>query len=97
MAQWSPAFLLILPLGLAAWAAWRPGPVRVLLAVLVAFMLDLATTFAFWLQADQRSTGDTIRLTAFVAAPAALITLLSLVAVVKGLGRLMAPDKTPGT
>ena len=97
MAQWSPALILILPAGVAALAAWRPGTIRVLLALFIAVVLDLATAFAFWLQADQRSTGDTIRLTAFVAVPAALITLLSLVAVVKGLGKLIAPDKSPGT
>ncbi|MDP2675787.1 MAG: hypothetical protein Q8Q00_12935 [Dehalococcoidia bacterium] len=97
MAQWSPALILIVPAALAAFAAWRPGTVKVLAAALIAAILDLVTAFAFWLQADQRSSGDTVRLTAFVAVPAALITLLALVAVVKGLGKLIAPDKTPGT
>ncbi len=93
MAQWSPALILILPVALVAWAAWRPGPIRVLLAVLVAVILDLATAFAFWLQADQRSTGDTIRLIAFVAVPAAIISLLALLAVARGLGRLITTEK----
>ncbi len=97
MAQWLPALILIVPAAWAAWAAWRPGAVRVLLAVLVAFMVDLATAFAFWLQADQRSSGDTVRLTAFVAFPATLVTLLSLIAVVRGLGRLIAREEAPGS
>jgi len=91
MAQWSPALILILPAALVAWAAWRPGPVRLLLAVIIAALLDLATAFAFWLQADQRSSGDTVRLVAFLAVPAALITLAAGFAVAKGLAALTVP------
>jgi len=88
MAQWSPALLLILPLGVAALAAWRPGTIKVLLAVLIAVLLDLATAFAFWLQADQRSSGDTVRLVAFVAFPAVIISLTALFALLRSLALL---------
>ena len=83
MAQWSPAFILILPVAFAALVAWRPGPLRLVLAVLIALMLDLTTAFAFWLQGEWRSTGDTIRLVAFVAVPAALVTATTAFAIVR--------------
>ena len=89
MAQWSPALLLILPAALVGWAAWRPGPIKIMLALLIVMALDLATYGAFWLQPQWRSRGDTIRLIAFVAVPAGLITLTALLALTRGVAGLM--------
>jgi len=83
--QWMPALILVLPAALVAYAAWRPGPFKIALALLVTAMLDLATFAAFWLQGEWRSTGDTIRLIAFVAIPAGIITALTVTALVRGL------------
>ena len=83
--QWLPALILVLPAGVAAVAAWRPSAVTVLLALFVTTLLDFATYFAFWLQADWRSTGDTVRLSLFLAVPAGLITLTTLYALARGI------------
>ena len=94
--QWLPALILVLPAGVAAFAAWRPSAVAVLLALFVTALLDFATSFAFWLQADQRSTADTVRLSLFVGVPAGLITLTALYALAKGLSHaLSGPGDVP--
>ena len=94
--QWLPALFLILPALIAAWAFLRPGFASVALALLVTVPLVLVTAFAFWLQADQRSTGDTIRLILFVGVPAGLITLTTLYALAKGLSHaLSGPGDVP--
>ncbi len=94
--QWLPALILVLPAGVAAFAAWRPSAVAVLLALFVTALLDFVTSFAFWLQADQRSTGDTVRLSLFVGVPAALITLTALYALAKGLSHVLSgPGDVP--
>lgn len=81
--QWLPALFLILPAVIAAWAFLRPGFASVALALLVTVPLVLVTAFAFWLQADQRSSGDTIRLIAFLAVPVAVITATTVVALLR--------------
>ncbi len=94
--QWLPALILVLPAGVAAVAAWRPSAVTILLALLVTALLDFATYFAFWLQADQRSTGDSVRLSPFVAVPAGVITLTTLYALARGLSQAVGgPGNAP--
>ncbi len=90
--QWIPALILILPAWLAWSAARRPGAIKILAAVLVTFLLDGMTAFAFWLQADVRSQGDTIRLIFFVAVPAGVITTATLLALVRGMALLASPS-----
>jgi hypothetical protein len=60
-----------------------------MLALLIAMALDLATYGAFWVQAEWRTQGDTIRLIAFVAVPAVVITLTALFALARGLAALV--------
>ena len=93
--QWTPALILVIPLIVAGLAARRPGPVKVVLAILVTVLLDFAVAFAFWLQADQRSQGDTIRLTFFVAVPAAFVNALTLLALVRGVTEAFGGRRRP--
>ena len=92
--QWLPALFLILPALIAAWAFLRPGFASVALALLVTVPLVLVTAFAFWLQADQRSSGDTIRLIAFLAVPVAVITATTVVALLRVLSHASGGAQT---
>ena len=82
--QWIPALILIRPAWLAWSAARRPGAIKILAAVLVTFLLDCVTAYAFWLRENWRSQGDTIRLILFLAVPAGVITAATLLALVRG-------------
>ena len=61
--------------------------------MVVVLLLDFATAFAFWLQADTRTTEDTIRLILFVAVTAGLIDAVTVLAFVRGVARLAAPPR----
>jgi len=91
--QWIPALILILPAWLAWSAARRPGAIKILAAVLVTFLLDCVTAYAFWLQGNWRSQGDTIRLILFLAVPAGVITAATLLALVRGMTLLASPSR----
>lgn len=93
MAQWSPALILLLPVAFALYTARRPGPVKLVLALLVTVLLDAVTAFAFWLQPQWRSAGDTVRLIVFLALPAAVVTGATLFALKKGLARAQPARK----
>ena len=91
--QWIPALILIVPAWLAWSAARRPGAIKILAAVLVTLLLDFVTAYAFWLQGNWRSQGDTIRLILFLAVPAGVITAATLLALVRGMTLLAAPTR----
>jgi hypothetical protein len=86
--EWVPALILIIPATIAALAAWRPGTIKVLAAVLVTVIVDGSTYFAFWLQGNLRTGEETIKLILFVAVPAGLITLTTLLALARCMTRL---------
>ena len=91
--QWIPALILIVPAWLAWSAARRPGAIKILAALLVTLLLDCVTAYAFWLQGNWRSQGDTIRLILFLAVPAGVITAATLLALVRGMMLLAAPTR----